>query len=187
MVFELYRITTPDGRAYFGVSKILARRFSRHAKSKYPIGVAIREVGVDNVQVEVLIRGSRQYIYDLEARAIEKFGTRFPVGLNVSAGGFGCRDPLPETRAKIGASNSGIPRPHLAELNRARRGQKRSAESVERTAAAHRGMKRPPTTRAKIAAKAKLRRPGPHSAEWNAKIGAANKLVAQRKRTGAEL
>jgi hypothetical protein len=156
-MFELYKITMPDGRAYIGVSKVLQIRVRNHRRSLHPIGVAIREVGFESVRVQVLARGARDYIYELEAKAIEIFGTRFPAGLNVSAGGFGCRDPLPETRAKISAANMGHQNPHLAELNRSRRGQKRSSVSVLKTATGHRGMKRSAETRAKLSAKAKSR------------------------------
>ena len=178
-MFELYKITVPDGRAYIGVSKTLPLRLRNHRLSKHPIGIAIREAGFD-ITVQVLARGPREYIYDLETKAINVFGTRFPAGLNVAAGGFGCRDPLPETRAKLRASSPHKPNPYLAELNRSRRGQKKSTGAVQKTANAHRGMKRSLETREKIAAKARLRRPGPHSAEWNANISAAKKLARSR-------
>jgi hypothetical protein len=156
-MFELYKITVPDGRAYIGVSKDLPSRIRHHRFSKYPIGVAIRAAGFENVRVQILARGARDYIYDLEAKGIEAFQTQAPNGLNQNAGGFGCRDPLPETIEKIKAGNRNRRNPLLAALNRSRRGQKKSSESVQKTADAHRGMKRSPETRAKLSEKAKLR------------------------------
>jgi hypothetical protein len=156
-MFALYRITMPDGRAYIGVSKDMPTRLRNHRRSKHPVGLAIREAGFENVRPEILVRGERDYIYDLERRAIEAFETRYPKGLNVVAGGFGCRDPLPETIDKIRAGSVNRPNPYLAELNRSRRGQRRSATSVAKTAEAHRGMKRSLETRAKLSQKAKLR------------------------------
>ena len=178
----LYKITVPDGREYIGVSKSLSRRFSCHSRTASLIGGAIRQAGPKNVRLQTLVRGEREYIYALEPKAIKVFNTRWPNRLNVSVGGFGCRDPLPETRAKIGLANSLIPKPHLAELNRKRRGEKRSLASIMKTAAAHRGMKRSAETCARLSAKAKLRRPGPHPAEWRANISAGLRAGIEARR-----
>jgi hypothetical protein len=179
---DLYQITLPDGRAYIGVSKNLPRRIQHHSRTASQIGEAIRQVGLENVSFRTLVRGSRDYIYALESKAIQAFNTRWPHGLNISTGGFGCRDPLPETRTKIGLANSGTKHPHLAELNRKRRGEKLSPLRVAKTAAAHRGMKRSAETCARLSAKAKLRRPGPCSDERRANISAGRRAGIEARR-----
>jgi len=102
-MYFLYLIHTALGN-YVGVSKNVQRRFSLHSRKQYKIGDAIRYD--PDCTISILAAGDREYIYDLEAKAIKQFGTRWPEGLNIAAGGHGCRDPLPSTRAKISASVS---------------------------------------------------------------------------------
>lgn len=71
-----------------------------------------------------------------------------------------------ETRARISAAKMG---------NTATRGKKRSAEAVEKTAAAHRGLKRSAETRAKISEKAKGRKFVRFNDDYRSKLSKAFK------------
>ena len=96
----LYRITAPDGHAYIGVSKNPRNRLRGHRRDR-----ASALYGLTDLRIEVLACGSREYIYELEDRAITVFKTRWPDGLNRSAGGYGGRtNPLPSTRAAMSAA-----------------------------------------------------------------------------------
>lgn len=100
----LYRVTASDERVYLGVSKNPRERLRRghHSDKKSAL------YGLTNLRLDILACGSREYIYQLEDRAIIAFNTRWPNGLNKSAGGFGGRtDPLPSTRAKLSAGHKG--------------------------------------------------------------------------------
>ncbi len=130
MSFKLYQLTLPDGRQYIGVTKDARRRFTTHRKR------------FGDATICVLVVGDRDYIYNLEREAIRVFDTRQPKGLNVAAGGFGCRDPLPQTRKKIAAGQLG--RHHSLE--------RRAQWSKDR-----KGKKLPPQHCANIAAALRLR------------------------------
>ena len=104
----LYIITLPDGRAYIGVTKDIGRRFRVHCWGRRSaVNDAIKQVGRDKISLRTLAVGKRDFIFDLEQRAILTFGTRWPAGLNIADGGYGGRDPLPITRAKLSASRKG--------------------------------------------------------------------------------
>lgn len=124
-VYYLYLITLPDGQQYLGVTKDVRRRFCRHCCNlRTLLGREIQRQGAPTLRV--LAAGHRDFVYELEMRAIAAFNTRVPNGLNVSVGGYGCREPLPSTKAKIAASHIGI-RPTQATRNKMsamRRGKK---------------------------------------------------------------
>src|ERR1035437_7162660 len=97
MTAALYRITLPDGRAYIGVTKNAApQRFREHCNARPLIGDAIRECGRENVQIEILVRGSLDYIYGLEPKAIIVFRRR-------SRGDFNLETEAPRGRNNAGA------------------------------------------------------------------------------------
>jgi hypothetical protein len=182
---HLYRISFPDGRAYIGVAINPTHRFRRHCCSAETlIGDRIRHYGKDNISVSVLACGSREYIYDLEVRAIKAFGTLWPAGFNCSGGGLGGRNALPSTRAKLSAAKKGKPCPHrgtpwpesrktaLSAFNIARgikppsnKGKPRSPEHSAKISAGLRANPRSPevTARCVAAAAAALRGKPP----WN--------------------
>jgi len=85
-VHYLYRILLPDGRAYIGVSMRPERRFSDHCRADSYVGAAIRRHGAHNCEVQILCAGSKDYIYDLEERAIKTFNTWAPYGYNRRTG-----------------------------------------------------------------------------------------------------
>lgn len=171
--YFLYRITLPNGMAYIGVSQNPRQRFQSHSThARTFLGAEIRRCGQNNVKFEVLVRGLRPYIYDLETAAIQKFQTRFPKGYNLSLGGFGGRDPLPSTRAKMSAKRKGVPKlpAHRTKIGAANLGKKKPQFSAEH--------------REKIGAKSKLNYSknaakliaASHTPEANAKRGKKSKL-----------
>src|ERR1035437_9834737 len=83
----LYKITV-GGKSYIGVSVNTTQRFEAHCKSRYLIGIAIREWGRALADFRVLACGSMEYIYNLEVEAIRAFGTLTPNGYNIARGGL---------------------------------------------------------------------------------------------------
>ncbi len=130
MNFCLYAIRLPVNEyaiAYIGVTKRHPprNRLRGHYAQNTPIGDAIRLCGRGDFVFQELVRGTREFIYDLEAKAIVSFNTRWPNGYNLASGGFGGRDPLPSTRAKMSVHRR-TPE-HLAHLATARRSPNRLA------------------------------------------------------------
>ena len=90
-MYSLYQLTTLDGRRYVGVTKDMRRRRAAHR----------RRLG--DVVIRVLVVGTRDYIYGaLSGRLYGVLDTRHPNQLNVADGGYGSRDFLPITKAKLG-------------------------------------------------------------------------------------
>lgn len=150
MSHSLYMVRLPTNDyapAYIGVTKNLTRRLRAHGRARTKLGAAIRECARSDIVVEILRRGSAADMYSDEVKAIRSFNLRWPNGYNMNAGGFGCRDPLPSTRAKIGAKNS----LHLIG-NTHRLGKPTAPEVVTRIAERVRGSKRTPEQRLRMAA-----------------------------------
>lgn len=77
----LYRITTAVGDEYIGVSINPSHRLKQHRTGQGNKYLKNR----DDLEQIILAKGSREYIYSLEAEYIEKFKPN----LNISAGGIG--------------------------------------------------------------------------------------------------
>lgn len=120
---QLYMLTAPSGKRYIGVTKKpVSYRVNEHSHAKTVMGRAVRKYGTQ-IEAVVLAVGNEGYIYDLEHRAIEAFGTMAPHGYNLREGGQGGRHTeeskrkignairgktrSPETRARIGAASKG--------------------------------------------------------------------------------
>jgi len=103
-----------------------------------------------------------EYLIEKEQAAIDALYPEF--NISQRAGSTLGVKYTSEAKARVSAS-----------LRGKRTGIPRNRASVEKTAAAHRGMKRSAETRAKIAEKAKGRKCRPRSAEYRAKISAALK------------
>lgn len=78
---ELYCIEFLNNKKYIGVSKNFKNRFNNHLGSvkngsHLPIHNAIRKYGEENVYVYVCVIGEKEYIFDLERKAISFFKTR---------------------------------------------------------------------------------------------------------------
>lgn len=142
-MYYLYCIRLYGFPIYVGVTKNPLSRFKSHRFAKTSIRRIVRKYR-DNVEFQILVTGARDYIYDLEVKAIAIFGTRKPNGFNCNAGGWGCRDPLPLTRAKISkASKARISRPvsteTRAKISAANKGRKFSEEHKRKLSLARMG------------------------------------------------
>ena len=85
----LYCMVSPTGRRYIGVTNDLVYRLSLHRYGDGFIGRSIKKYGLGSHSVQVLAVGDAKYIFDLEKRAIENFGTLSPKGMNIAEGGQG--------------------------------------------------------------------------------------------------
>lgn len=138
---QLYMLTAPSGKRYIGVTKKpLSYRVNEHSHAKTVMGRAVRKYG-GNIVARILAVGDEDYIYDLEHKAIEAFGTMAPHGYNLREGGQGGRH-TEESKRKIGDAN---------------RGRTRSSETCARIGAASRGRVPSKEARAKMSAAQKRR------------------------------
>lgn len=101
----LYLITGPDEKQYIGIT--LADAESRFRKHRYAarggapnyLYRAMRKFGEDRFKIETLvIANDKDYLLDLEVKAIAAYGTRSPNGYNMTGGGEGLVDLLQEVR-----------------------------------------------------------------------------------------
>lgn len=123
----LYKLTFPNGKIYLGMTyKTAEERFKDHTyfaitnKYDYMLHRAIRKYGPDSVKIETLAVGSREYIMELEVRAIALFKTQDTnIGYNIHKGGPGTAFYGPHTeeaKAKIAKASTG--RKHTSQAKR---------------------------------------------------------------------
>jgi hypothetical protein len=121
---QLYVIEFQNGKKYFGITgQKLSCRWKAHLSTSKrrnsPISRALRN-HKDDAAIHLLVIGHRDYILDLEIKAIEAFKTRDPkFGYNSGVGGeisptLGVKHSL-ESLTKI--SEASKKRPRLAESN----------------------------------------------------------------------
>ena len=170
-VYQILNVVT--GKRYIGSSRKFEARFYEHRyalrqgthHSKY-LQASWTKYGEDSFRFEPILICAREDLIFFEQRAMDSFSVEYNT-LRVAGSSLGAK-ASPETRAKRSLLNMGnkfcvgrIPselcRQRVAEANRKRKGLKRLRSAVEATAAAHRGMKRSPETRAKISERAKAR------------------------------
>ena len=95
--YYLYKITnTLNSKVYVGITKNPVKRKAQHFKNRKShktislIKQAIDKYGEDNFSFEILCVGSKNYILDLEVRAICAYrATEKRFGYNIKAGGQG--------------------------------------------------------------------------------------------------
>jgi group I intron endonuclease len=92
----LYRITSPSGKHYLGItSKTAQERWKVHVKRtregrSQALNDAIKKYGADAFTVETLVIADKwDYLCDLERKAIAAFNTKAPNGYNLTDGGEG--------------------------------------------------------------------------------------------------
>lgn len=109
----MYRLDFPNGKSYVGVTNSSPHiRFNQHVKMSRSdkakaVHHAIKKYGKDNVIVKTLAVGCMKYLYNLEIKAIDVFGTRYPSGYNLTIGGDGAKGLDEITRRKMGEKNKG--------------------------------------------------------------------------------
>lgn len=92
-VTELYQIAFPNGKKYIGISWNAKLRFVGHKRQSQvgrhtPLAAAFRKYGTKNAVMQILAIGHRDYILDLEIKAIELYQTRNrEFGYNIARGG----------------------------------------------------------------------------------------------------
>lgn len=144
-IASLYELSFPNGKRYVGIAGCPERRMAQHWKDsgrmRTPVQKAFRHFGKSAVKMTVLAVGNRDYILDLEVKAIAAFGTRVPNGYNVSFGGEISPMMSPESRAKRGATvrGRGFSPAHIAALSAAQIGRKHSEETKAKMRLAQKG------------------------------------------------
>ena len=109
MTHGLYRITFPNGKCYHGISRNPRERYLGHLQASrkgenFPVNCAIRHFGEDKLKFEILAIGNREYIADLEIKAISYFDSKIPNGYNLLPGGQISPVHTEEVRLKMAAS-----------------------------------------------------------------------------------
>lgn len=101
----VYCLEFPNGKKYVGVSLDPQRRYAEHRNPNTPCGHAFRKHG--NPKLQVLVKSSREYCMELEARLTDKWGTVTPGGYNLQRGGTGGSVPCAESREKMRKAQTG--------------------------------------------------------------------------------
>jgi group I intron endonuclease len=140
-LYILRQIST--GKEYVGMSVNVQLRAYKHAKPRSPTALIARTVRAHGAQdFEIMLYrldADPAVLLALEMEMIAERGTRYPAGLNLTAGGEGSAGYThpPEVQARITAALTG---------------KKRSAEAIAKTAAANRGMVMSEAQKQKISA-----------------------------------
>lgn len=109
MICHLYSINFPNGKKYIGItSRTLAARWKQHcveasAGSVLKVHIAMRKYGIENITVETLVTGERDYIIDLEIKTINQYETtNHNFGYNTRKGGvLSSQESIELMRAKL--------------------------------------------------------------------------------------
>jgi group I intron endonuclease len=93
-IAHLYRLTSPSGKVYIGITKNAHKRWQQHALaadrgSKITIHAAIRKYGFDNFKKEILLTSTFSYVKEMEVKAVAAFNCIAPNGYNLTKGGDG--------------------------------------------------------------------------------------------------
>lgn len=142
MIYSLYSLTFPNNKQYIGItSKSPAARFRGHTYhasrgAQSPLLSAIRKYGAQSVVVSTLAIGHRDYIAELEVRAIAVLKTQQrKYGYNVADGG----QLSPMHNAEV-----------AAKVSKSKMGHSCSQETRDKIGAAHLGRKLTIEHRAKL-------------------------------------
>lgn len=85
----LYVLTNVSNKMqYVGVSKNPTARYIEHMTQDTNPGI-MRDRTVAEFSLEILNKGSKKYIYQLEEQTINKLNSRYPNGYNLALGGCG--------------------------------------------------------------------------------------------------
>lgn len=165
--YTVYKHTAPNGKIYIGItSQRVVKRWDNgrgYSKSGH-FRNAINKYGWENITHEIIATNiSKTDAAALEKKLISEYDSTNPAkGYNMSTGGeYGSTGikQTPDVIENRVKHYRGIPlkEAHKKKISDAHRGQKFTDEHRENLSAAHKGNK------------------NPHTEEWNAKIGAAQK------------
>lgn len=184
-----------NGKAYVGQTiQSIEYRWSQHKSDagrggRNYLHRAIRLYGADNFELATLATATTlAELNELEEYHIRAQGTLSPNGYNLKTGGDRWQFTQ-EVKDKISLAKKGKKRSpeSIAKFVLARTGQKNSPEHIAKTAAWHRGRKRSPETRQKISLAMMGRKFGPFTDEHKAKISAARKGMVFSDETRAKM
>ena len=157
----LYRLTSPSGKSYIGISINYRKRMNDHRQQAAKgvntrLYIAIRKYKWESFSFEILVEGSFEYVKELEVKAIKAFNTLHPFGYNMTEGGDGCagRRATPEMIEAVRKANTGR---KLGDLHKARisEGMKRACDEEwrKRRAETQRRLWADPDFKARVLAK----------------------------------
>jgi group I intron endonuclease len=88
-MYFLYEIKFPDGYFYIGITKNLKLRFSQHKRSKYPVGIKIRESDLleDELYSVIFSSNDQSDILELEEFLVDDELLKNKKCLNLTRGG----------------------------------------------------------------------------------------------------
>jgi group I intron endonuclease len=151
----VYRITnTLNNMQYVGVTVDPKKRFQSHCRevgsSRLLLKNAILKYGKERFKMEILVKASQNYCYELEPKVICLYNTIKPSGYNLSQGGMGslgltgemngCYGRTKEKHPHFGkvGYRTGIPHSEetKAKMRESRKGRKHSAETKAKISAA---------------------------------------------------
>ena len=143
-VAYLYKITnTVNDMVYIGVTKNPQHRMISHAcfttPTKSIIKNAIKKHGRDKFTLQVLLKSTQDYCYEMERKAIEAYNTLKPNGYNICTGGRGAIGIFGDKNGMFGRRHSPET---LEKMRQVRIGQKATAETKEKMRVSRLGKKR---------------------------------------------
>jgi len=139
----LYKITnTVNNMVYIGVTKNPASRMRSHISNTIPtksiIKNAIAKYGREKFKLEILVKATQEYCYELEKKAIDAFNTIKPNGYNICSGGVGAIGIFGDKNGMYGKTHSDETKNKIREK---KIGQVLSQETKDKMSKAHIGRK----------------------------------------------
>ena len=155
----VYRITnTINGMQYIGVTVDPKKRFRSHCRGigshRLLLKNAILKYGKEHFKMEVLLKASQKYCYEIEPKVIALYNTIKPNGYNLSKGGMGSLGLTGEMNGCYG--RTGEKHPNFGKPGY-RTGVKHTEESCKKMSLSRAGRKHSPETIEKMRIAAKKR------------------------------
>lgn len=148
----LYQILFPNGKRYIGITSNFKERMASHLwcaryapdRKRFRLHHAIEKYGWDNIERRILIVGSRNYICEMEIRAIAAWNlTDVRFGYNVLLGGDLAPTLNPDVAKRSGDSRKGIRKSeeHKRKISEALKGHRHSDATKKKIGKAFIGRK----------------------------------------------
>lgn len=156
-VAYVYRITNAlNGMQYVGVTVNPKKRFRSHSRNvgshRLLLKNAILKYGKENFKMEVLLKASQTYCYEIEPKVIALYKTLKPNGYNLTKGGMGSLGLTGEMNGCYG--RTGEKHPHFGKPGY-RTGIKHTEETKAKMRIARAKYKHTEETKEKISASSK--------------------------------